>query len=535
MSSRYEGRSSGGVQRLFSATGALVFAFFVSPHLGAQEREAGAEGAEETEPSKENRDTNTDASGAGLAPGIPQVSALPGGFQPAYAPGAGDLDEWHADFHGYLTMPLKLGINRRSGTVTDDQFETVVHAPAEVPEYRDSFRYTAALPEPYVQLNFGYGNSRVEANVILQARSAATATSFFDASTRGGITDAFLTFKLPDLSERVGMKIHVGAFTNRYGIMGQYDEGLYGTPLFARTNGVGENIVASLDTGDVDFELQQGFQSQFSDVPLGITPGDWNDYADPNLGTSLVHHFHASATYEDLVTLGGHYMMAWTMDDITNHGDLPDGRINLVGGDMRLTLKRYGHLYFNTTFVDANHSRSVGRIVEVLNSVGGPGLIRNYFGPQSNGTGELLIFGGQYNLSIARALYGDYFQGQSPDIMVNLFSIGTVVSSTDPEFDGVTKLKYGGEISYAVLPWLAASFRGDYVAPDLSDSDEAYFAVSPRLIFRSDWQSRDQVMLQYSNYSYGNEVFVRSGSPARLDRSIDPDEHVVSLSASMWW
>ncbi len=471
----------------------------------------------------------------GLAPGIPQVSALPGGFAPAYSPDAQKNADWHADFHGYVSVPLKLGFNNRAGEVTDQQFSTVIHAPPVVPEYRDAFTYTSALPDPYVQLNFAYGNDVVQANVILQARSANTAMSFFDASTRGGITDAFLTFNLPDLAKSVGLKVHVGAFTNRYGATGEYDEGRYGTPLIARTNGVGENIIANIELGDFKLELQQGFQGQLDKAPLGIVPGDWNDYADPNIGTGLVHHVHAGLGYKDFGGIGLHYMNAFSADERANQGTVPDGKINILAADLRLSLHRFGHFYGAASYTDATNSRSVGRIVEVLNALGGPGLMRSYFGPNSNGTGTLLTLGGQYDLSIGRLLYANAHTGVSPDIIVSLFAIQTSVTSADPMYTDKSMFKFGGEAAYSLTSFLATALRFDSVAPDLSDADKSFMILSPRVIFRSDWQSRDQVTLQYSHWFNGSQVYVRNGTPAVLDPGIRPDEDVVSLAATMWW
>jgi hypothetical protein len=490
----------------------LALALALSPSLAfAQEGEEG----------ESDEKSEQESGGLGLAPGIPQVSALAGGFSPAYAPGEEDMSEWHADFHGFLTMPLNIGLNKRSGGVTDDQYKTVMHAPPMVPEYRDAFSYTSVVPSPYAQLNFSYGNPEVSANVIIQARSAATGSSYFDASTAGGVSDAFVTFTPQDIHKKVQLVAHVGAFTNRYGVMGQYDEGRYGTPLFARTNGVGENIISMIDLGDFDLELQHGFQGQIDKAPLGIVPGDWNDYADPNLGTSFVHHVHAGLTYKNFATLGGHYMNVWTADDRANMGDIPDGKINLVGGDLRLTMGRYGHLFFGATSVDAQDSNLGTSFVHHVHA----GLTYKNFA----------TLGGQYDLSVARALYGDLFYGESPDIVLSAFMQRVSVKSDDENFDGIDKQKFGVEAGYSFLPWMAASLRFDAIAQDMNDVDESSSVISPRIIFRSDWQARDQVVLQYSKYIYGDEVYVRTGTPAELDPAVNPDEDVVSLSATMWW
>jgi hypothetical protein len=270
-------------------------------------------------------------------------------------------------------------------------------------------------------------------------------------------------------------------------------------------------------------------------APLGLVPGDWNDYADPNVGTSLVHHYHAGLTFRDTITLGGHYMHAFSVDDRANQGLSPDGKIQVWGEDLRITAGRLGHLYLGVAFTDAKHARSVGRVIEVLNCLGGPGLMRSYLGPDSGGTGRLLTIAGQYDLSIARAIYGKLFEGKSRDIVISLFGMATDVKSNDPHYDNITKLKFGAEASYSLLKWFATSFRFDQVMNNMADSDETFSVASGRLLFRSDWQSRDQIVLQYSHWFNGNEVYVRTGSPPTLDPTVHPDAHVVSLSASRWW
>src|SRR5688572_28224418 len=65
----------------------------------------------------------------GLAPGTPQVGALPGGLTPAYGQRAADEKEWRFDFHGFFTMPLRAGFNTRAGAATTEQHTGVLHAP----------------------------------------------------------------------------------------------------------------------------------------------------------------------------------------------------------------------------------------------------------------------------------------------------------------------------------------------------------------------------------------------------------------------
>jgi hypothetical protein len=55
------------------------------------------------------------------------------------------------------------------------------------------------------------------------------------------------------------------------------------------------------------------------------------------------------------------------------------------------------------------------------------------------------------------------------------------------------------------------------------------------LIFRSGWNARDQVVLQYTRFFYNDLTTVRAGYPPADDVSVVPDTDMVSLSASMWW
>jgi len=163
-------------------------------------------------------------------------------------------------------------------------------------------------------------------------------------------------------------------------------------------------------------------------------------------------------------------------------------------------------------------------------------LIENYLGPQSNGNGEVLTFGAQYDLSIGKLVsYPVPFSGDGPDILVSLFMHGAHIDSEDPTRDGVLRFKRGIEASYSLLSWFGASFRWDQVDPNMDNTRESFMILSPRLIFRTDWQATNQVVLQYSRYINGSMTTVRTGYPPRDDITAIPDENVISLSASMWW
>jgi len=476
--------------------------------------------------------------GLGLTPGTPVVGTLPGGIGPAYGLKSKDeQDQGFAfDFHGLITMPLRVGLNSRAGIVTTEQKNLVIHAPPVVPDYPDSPGYTGIVPQPYAQIAFSYGNPIVTGTAIIKAWTATTASSFFDPTLQGGITDAFVTFNLPKLAKNAHLAINVGAFSNRYGTMGEYDEGHYATPIIGRTNGVGENIIARLALGDFVLAFEEGFQAQLDKAPIGLTSEGWNGFANPNTGTGLVMHAHLGVGYRRQLTGGLHYMRGWSQDDRAAQAFTPDGSITVLGADLRFSASHLGHAYLGASYTDATNARSVGRILAVMNTQGGPDLMRNYLGPNSGGAGKIITIGGEYGVSLARLLlYPRDFDGKSRDIVLSAFAIYSHVKSADPLYDGDHKIKFGGEGSYALWSWFAGSLRLDHVRPTSNVHGREFTILSPRVIFRTDWQARNQVVLQYSRFIYGSNPIVRSGYPAVDDVKLNPDKDMISLSASTWW
>ncbi|MFZ5891765.1 MAG: hypothetical protein ACOY0T_11980 [Myxococcota bacterium] len=474
----------------------------------------------------------------GMDPAAPQSAPLPGGMAPSFGVPPDKASDWRFDFHGMLTAPLRAGLNTRDNP-RPGQKETVLHAPPVVPDDLETFSHTGVVPMPFTQLNLSYGNNIVTGTVTLLSMVHSVSAGYYDPSAQMGINDVFVTINLPDLAKNLNLRINAGAFSSRYGAMGEYDLGRYGTPLIAKVNGVGESISAAIGLGDFTVHVEQAFQANSNRPGGGITPDAWNGFADQRVGGGLINHLHAGVSYKTLGTLAGHYFQAFTQDERASLNQ-PDGKIRISAADLRLNLARFGHFYAAYSHVNARYSTSVGRLVEVLNARGGPGLDDNYFSTLSpgsgTGTGKLDIIGGQYDLSIGRLVsYPVAFLPDGPDLFVSLFGMYTSVSSPKAYNDGIKKMKYGVEATYSFLPWLAVSGRYDRVTPNMDDERYSFAVVSPRIIFRTGWASHDQVVLGYSRWFNGSRTTVRTGSPPHDDITIVPDEHMLSLSASMWW
>ncbi len=468
----------------------------------------------------------------GLGVGVPEVGPPPGRLGPSFGTASVSPGDWKFDFHGYLAVPFRMGINSRENAYAT-QYKTVFHGPPLVPDDRDRFEHTGVMPQPWVQLNFSYGNSAAVATVIIAAKTVSNASGYFYPPDHVGINDAFVTFK-PGLG--MDLEIDVGGFSNRYGGMGEYDLGRYDTPIIARVGGVGETARARLPLmPGLEFLVEQGVMGQFERAQIGVESAGWNDFADPNVGTTFAHHGHLGLAQTGTGQLGLHYVQAFTRDDRVAP-TLPDGSITVLGADVTGEFQRFGRLYLAMAYTKASDARSVSPVIQVLNAPGGPGLMREYFGPDSGGNGSLETLGGQYDLSIGEIVrHPQPFSGYGPDVVASVFGMVTQVGSDDAAYDGVTKLKYGGEVSYSALPWLAFSGRYDRVVADSDDDTQTFAVLSPRIILRTDYNSQDQVTLQYSHWMYGSGVAVRSGYPPEEDLSIRPDEDTLSMTANMWW
>jgi hypothetical protein len=86
-----------------------------------------------------------------------------------------------------------------------------------------------------------------------------------------------------------------------------------------------------------------------------------------------------------------------------------------------------------------------------------------------------------------------------------------------------------------MLSWLAASLRFDQVNPFDAEKDFSFSVLTTRIILHSDWQSTDQIVIQYSHWFDGSLTAVRTGEPPTYNLQTVPDTDMLSISASMWW
>ncbi len=472
--------------------------------------------------------------GLGLDPSATQVGdlVLPGGG-PSAAPVASGTKSFQ--FHGYLRVPLRMGFGDGDAVADGVEGGTKVHVPPHVPDsaYTD-WQYTNGMGGPWTELRLSYGTAEVAAHVVLAAYNVSDA-GYRDLQSQLGINQAFVTISKPALlGDRGGVRWNVGAFQGRYGAAGRYDAGKYDTYLFGATHVAGETLSAFYDASDdVTIQIEHGVGAKLDVVPLvaGVPLPPYLPYPGPvQQGSTLLHHAHVGATYQDKLTVAAHYLTAWT-DDARLAGEV-DGRITVTGAEVKLIDSVYGNGYVGYAHLSSRDPLRVAGAIEVLHSFEGWNLRDNYFGQMATGTGTIDTIAFQHTFSLAKWLWDPKpFWGQGTDLLVSAFGMYNRVASDDPAFAAPTrKLKLGGEVTYAWKAWLGLSTRYDLVQPNMDDSTESFHVVSPKLILRTAFASNEQIVVQYSHYVTGDNT--RLAYPFG---GLAPDDGVVTVSAIMWW
>ncbi len=481
----------------------------------------------------------------GMEPGAPQAGNLPGGVSPGVQ--SQSKDDWRFDFHGYFTMPFWAGFGSRDNPL-QGQSSSTWHAPPLTPSNeRGTFAYTNVMPNPWTQLNFSYGTSVVRGTVIIAAKTASSAAGFFNPPNQVGIKDVYLTLDLPP-SARSKYTVYAGVFSNRYGTMGEYDEGQYATPMIARVEGAG--VTASgrwKASDDVQLLAEASVMGSIDKPVLGTIPEGWNGFMDANVGSTYAVHGHLGASIKEFAHIGLHAFNTFAKDNQASVQQQPDANMNLFGADAHLTMGRAGHLFAGVSYLDATTIQSLGSVVRYLDTTGGQDLMRNYLGTNSGGTGKITTLAAQYDFSLASAMSkkDEPFSGNGPDVRASLYFMMTSVDTTDktntpPDnrygICNETCRKFGGELAYKPFSFLTVAGRADQVDQNTSNGRRSFTILSPRLIFSSDWNSQDQITLQYSRYFYGSEVAARSPGYDPKDLTyVNPDESTLSIHATMWW
>jgi hypothetical protein len=491
--------------------------------------------------------------------------------------------------------------------------ETTIHLPLIPDDQYLSWQHTNHNPTDWAELFLTVGNQIAEGSVSIEGYNF-TQASYADPNTNFGVAQGFVHIH-PELPwENVRLSAKAGAHWNRYGMAGRYDAGEFDTYLFGRTKTLGGTLRQEVDLGTITLAFEEG---------LGTRRPDPSQYNTAKF--TLLGHLHGFLQYEGLM-VGAHFLSAFSQEEdrdglgcvgsdpdggamctaywggttptttaagagnaptvvptgarafgvtaIGAEGNvwLPDGRMNIMGLEVKYDAHPFGLIYLGWSVVDAKNALTVAPAVEVISADGGGqfgiGLTNNYLdNPRCNAAGGECSSGGngtvntllfQYEFSLMNLLKGledgSRFWGEGMDFVAKLYAMYNQISSKyDPLYDGswwafnqyggvtgnydpalnaqnrgywvqqgdnyskYSKLKYGADFYFHALPVMGVGIKVDHLQPNSKLPEQAFTIVSPRLEFRSTWITRERVTLQYSRYMYHTRECPVTSDPALID------------------
>ena len=511
-------------------------------------------------------------------------------------------ESWKFEFHGYIRAPMFVGMGKRDNPLPG-QSSTTLHSPVIPDSQFLGWQSTPHNKTDWAELYISVGNALAKGTVSLQGYNFYQG-SFSDPVKQLGISDGYLDLT-PDLGyENVRLSFRAGAFSNKYGSAGRYDAGEYDTYMFGRVHNAGEAV-------HVDFDIDEN-NALWIEHGIGVKKPDPSQYN--NTRFTMLHHAHAGYNHGQGIQFSAHYLDSWTQEEerdmntdavtggssVTN---VPDGKMWVAGLDGRFELGAFGYLYTAYSHIGLRDALTVSRAIEVLHSSGGGefglGVVDNYLGLScvkpgaaqapffkpgeacSKGNGSVDTLLAQYEFGLTNFLQqssgGQRFWGDGSDLTLKLYGMYNRVKSDVAANDGIHKLKFGADLAYAALPWLTAAVRFDRLQPNSRIPEQSFAILSPRLVFKSKFVTREAITLQYSRYIYNQRTCktstmggVETGSPAdnaytpgqelcvqppsspvppdgfgstwqaftspqRAAPTTRPDENVFKIEATMWW
>jgi len=505
---------------------------------------------------------------------------------------------WNFEFHGYLRAPMMVGLGHRDNPLPG-QSSTTFHSPVIPDGQYLSWQSTPHNKSDWAEMYLSVGNSFARGTVSLQGYNFYQG-SFSDPVKQLGVSDGYVDI-MPDLGyDNVRLSLRAGAFSNKYGSAGRYDAGEYDTYVFGRVHNAGGAL-------HLDYDLDEK-NTLWAEYGLGAKKPDPSHFN--NTRFTMLQHVHAGFNHTKDMQFSAHYLHSWTQEEERNMDPagtsvtaVPDGKMWVAGADARFELGAFGYFYGAYSHIGLKDALTVGRAIEVLHASGGGefglGAVDNYLGlscvgPGANttpyfkmgqacskGNGAVDTLLAQYEFSLTNYMQqssgGQRFWGDGPDLTLKLYGMYNKVKSDVAANDGIHKLKFGADLAWSALPWLTAGLRFDRLQPNSRIPEQSFAILSPRLMFKSKFVTREAITLQYSRYMYNQRTCssahtmagVETGSPAnntytpgqeycvqppsspvppdgfgatyetltnqRAAPTTRPDLNVFKIEATMWW
>ncbi len=507
----------------------------------------------------------------GLAPYSPRVGGLPGGMTPGYGAPM-PPSEWSFSWNGYLSASAQFSVNQRQTLpgepVAPGQSKLVFHVPPQVVDEYQSFVGTSTMPGQWIAMNFRYGNRDVSANVTLSTWNPTQPTTYYQLGSQGFINNAYLAYNIPAFG-RLKLTANAGYFYNNYGNLGQYGPGIYQSPVAGGPRGIGARMVAEYRlTPDLLLIFEEALMgNRTGRAPAGTAPANPNSGADPTLPGAYIQSLHAGLIYksEFVFKLNLHWMFNWARDERIQYAAdgshnldtlftrgideayVRDGKLSVLAADLQISHPIWGILGVGASHIDATYAFPLRGLLTYAGE--GQQVTERWLGVDNGGTGKVEVAVINWSGSLGRILSSPVvFDSNAPDLLINagaviatshdlgassfdLCGAQPVCQDTSRTFDGRWRYKFGLDLLYALLPWFSVGGRFDQVMPNSKDKEENFQVLAGRLVFKTDWSSRETISLIGARWFFGPHSHPEY---SQLQRPW-LDQWLVALNVNMWW
>ena len=481
----------------------------------------------------------------GLSSFAPLVGGLPGGITPSFMapmpPG-----QWTLRWNGYFSASAQFSSNDRLQT-SEGQHTLIFHAPPATIEEYASFDSVNAVPGHWVQMYFKYGNRDVTAVVMLSTWNPSEPTTYYQIGSENFLNSVYLDFNIPEVMANLKLSARTGYFYNNYGQLGQYGLGMYQNPIAAIIRGVGGTFTGEYELSPkLTVSLEEGFMgNRNGKAPNVLTRQNPNYNTDPTYPASYIEHVHLGLARRGATTTVKaqlHTILNWAMDErpqvstdnmVTRGIDesyIRDAKMSVYAADITVSHPGYGLLAIAASHVDASYAYTL----KGVQTFGGEGqnLTDRWLGDETTGTGTVNVVAFNYTGTLGHILaHPAPFDPNRADLILNAGGVLANSHSANPLFNDRNRWKAGLDLLYVLTSWVGGAVRFDYVSPNSHDSAENFCVLAPRLVFKTNWTSRENISVMYAKWFYG------SHSHAEYSAVLVPrlDDQLFALNVNMWW
>ena len=321
----------------------------------------------------------------------------------------------------------------------------------------------------------------------------------------------------------------LGAFWPKYGYFQKYD-----TFTLGRFRQMGEELNLTLPfNSDLKAVVTQGFGASRDgsyNPDVGLAPKPYG----VQVALDLITWMNLKVMYRKFFDASLHFNTEWTADPYLtrsdtsgpkSYGEVKKAHLSVIGAEFNVRAPYAGHLWLSPSFISVRNgwaldSGSGG--TEVMHSQGAIGLATSYLfwtnnPTDSTGSGSMTNVGFTYENSVS-SLQGKEYGTVVPDVTFSLFGLLMKAKADLPATTTFTQktlneFKWGADATLQATNWFGLMLRYDLVNLDMDHGGYIFSAITPRLIFSSHYLSSERLFIQFSRYTYGDNIKLGASWP----------------------